>query len=58
MRGEAAYAAAKAYVLSYGSALNHELRGSGVSCTVVSPGVTATEFLQVSEYLLVKVGHR
>lgn len=44
----AAYAAAKAYVLSYGYALNHELRGSGVSCTVVSPGVTATEFLQVS----------
>ncbi|HSW14806.1 MAG TPA: SDR family oxidoreductase [Solimonas sp.] len=46
--GYAAYAAAKAYVLSYGNALNFELRGSGVSCTVVSPGVTATEFLQVS----------
>lgn len=44
----AAYAATKAYVLSYGEALNYELRGSGVSCTVVSPGVTATEFLQVS----------
>jgi len=44
----AAYAAAKAYVLSYGEALNYELRGSGVSCTVISPGVTATEFLQVS----------
>jgi uncharacterized protein len=44
----AAYAATKAYVLSYGEALNYELRGTGVSCTVVSPGVTATEFLQVS----------
>ena len=44
----AAYAATKAYVLSYGEALNYELRGSGVSCTVISPGVTATEFLQVS----------
>lgn len=44
----AAYSATKAYVLSYGEALNYELRGSGVSCTVVSPGVTATEFLQVS----------
>lgn len=43
-----AYGAAKAYVLSFGVALNHELAGSGVSCTVVSPGVTATEFLQVS----------
>lgn len=44
----AAYGAAKAYVLSYGNALNFELRGSGVSCTVVSPGVTATEFLKVA----------
>ncbi|HUP92822.1 MAG TPA: SDR family oxidoreductase [Solimonas sp.] len=44
----AAYSAAKAYVLSYGDALNFELRGTGVSCTVVSPGVTETEFLQVA----------
>jgi short-subunit dehydrogenase len=44
----AAYSATKAYVLSYGEALNYELRGSGVSCTVISPGVTATEFLKVS----------
>jgi short-subunit dehydrogenase len=44
----AAYSASKAYVLSFGEALNHELRSSGVSCTVISPGVTATEFLQVS----------
>ncbi|MDR3414720.1 MAG: SDR family oxidoreductase [Nevskia sp.] len=44
----AAYSATKAYVLSFGEALNYELRGSGVSCTVISPGVTATEFLKVS----------
>jgi len=44
----AAYGAAKAYVLNYGHALNFELRGSGVSCTVICPGVTATEFLDVS----------
>ncbi len=46
--GYAAYAAAKAYVLSFGHALHFELRGTGVSCTTVCPGVTATEFLQVS----------
>jgi len=46
--GYASYAAAKAFVLSYGYALDYELKGTGVSCTVLSPGVTATEFLQVS----------
>lgn len=40
-----AYSASKAYVLSLGDALNFELRDTGVSCTVVCPGVTATEFL-------------
>jgi len=44
----ASYSAAKAFVLSHGEALNYELRGTGVSCTVLSPGVTATEFLEVS----------
>jgi uncharacterized protein len=44
----AAYGAAKSYVLSLGVALNHELRGTGVSCTVACPGVTATEFFQVA----------
>lgn len=44
----AAYAAAKSYVLMYSHAVNHELRGSGVTSTVLSPGVTRTEFLAVS----------
>jgi uncharacterized protein len=44
----AAYGAAKSYVLSLGVALNRELRDTGVSCTVACPGVTATEFFQVS----------
>jgi short-subunit dehydrogenase len=44
----ATYSAAKSYVLMMGEALNYELRNSGVSVTVVSPGVTATEFLQVA----------
>lgn len=44
----AAYAAAKSYVLEFSYAIDSELRASGVRCTVVSPGVTATQFLAVS----------
>lgn len=44
----AAYGAAKAFVRQYGEALNAEWRGSGVSCTVLSPGVTATAFFNVA----------
>lgn len=44
----ASYSAAKAFVLSFGQALAHELRGTGVTCTVVSPGVTRTAFLEVA----------
>ncbi len=46
----AVYGATKSFVLSFGEALNHELRGTGVSCTVLSPGVTATEFQQVANH--------
>jgi uncharacterized protein len=44
----AAYSAAKSYVLYFGEALNFELRPKGVKVTVLSPGVTKTEFLEVS----------
>lgn len=44
----AAYAAAKSFVLNFSHAIHYELRGSGVSVTTVSPGVTATEFLQIA----------
>ena len=44
----AAYSAAKTMVLYFGEALNYELRKTQVSCTVLSPGVTASEFLQVA----------
>ena len=44
----AAYSAAKSYVRSFSQALNFELRHTGVTSTVISPGITATEFLQVS----------
>ena len=44
----AAYGAAKSFVLHFGEAVNFELRGTGVSCTVLSPGVTRTEFFEVA----------
>lgn len=44
----ASYSAAKSYVLHFGEALNYELRNTGVRCTVLSPGVTRTEFLDVA----------
>ncbi len=44
----ASYSAAKSYVLYFGEALNYELRNTGVSCTVISPGFTDTEFLDVA----------
>ena len=40
----AAYYATKAYVLSFSKGLALELRGSGVSVTVLAPGPTETEF--------------
>jgi len=44
----AAYSASKAYVLLFGEALNQELKADNVKVSVLSPGITATAFLQVS----------
>jgi short-subunit dehydrogenase len=44
----ATYYASKAYVLSFTEALAHELRGTGVTATVLCPGPTATELFQVA----------
>ena len=44
----AAYSAAKSYVLYLTEAVHYELRHTGVHCTVLSPGVTRTEFLAVA----------
>ena len=43
-----AYSAAKSYVLNLGEALHYELRHTGVNCSVLCPGVTRTEFLDVA----------
>lgn len=45
----AAYGAAKSYVINYSVSLRQELKGTGVGCTVLAPGATATEFFDVSK---------
>ncbi len=42
--GMAVYYATKSYVLSFSRAIRRELRGTGVSVTVLCPGATRTEF--------------
>ncbi len=44
----ATYAAAKSFVLNFTEALSYELLASGVKVSALSPGVTATELLEVS----------
>jgi short-subunit dehydrogenase len=44
----AIYSAAKAFVLSFGEALQAELRASGVKVSVLCPGVAATEFIETA----------
>eukprot|EP00746_Dinoflagellata_sp_MGD_P020625 gnl/MRDRNA2_/MRDRNA2_14807_c0_seq1.p1 gnl/MRDRNA2_/MRDRNA2_14807_c0~~gnl/MRDRNA2_/MRDRNA2_14807_c0_seq1.p1 ORF type:complete len:403 (+),score=62.82 gnl/MRDRNA2_/MRDRNA2_14807_c0_seq1:94-1209(+) len=45
---EATYHATKAFVTSMSRAVNHELRGTGVSVTALCPGFTATEFFEAA----------
>jgi short-subunit dehydrogenase len=42
----AVYGATKAYVRSFSAALYHELKGSGVCVTTLSPGLTYTGFIE------------
>ncbi len=44
----AVYCATKAYVLSLGEAIRYELRGTGVTVSVLCPGATETEFSKVA----------
>jgi uncharacterized protein len=41
---QSVYAASKAFLLSFSSALENELKGTGVNVTVFCPGTTQTEF--------------
>jgi short-subunit dehydrogenase len=53
--GQAAYGAAKAFVLSYTESLRSELRGTGVTATALCPGPVATELDDVAGF---KAGQR
>jgi uncharacterized protein len=46
--GMAVYYATKSYVLSFGRAIGHELRGTGVTITTLCPGPTTSELAQVA----------
>jgi short-subunit dehydrogenase len=48
--GQAGYAAAKAFVLSYSQAVRTELRGTGVTVTVLCPGPVRTEFAEAAGF--------
>lgn len=43
---EAAYAASKAFLLSFSEALGNELKDSGITVTALMPGPTDTEFFE------------
>ena len=45
---QAVYFATKAFVNSFSQAIDEELRGRGVTCTVLTPGYVATEFAKVA----------
>ena len=48
--GQAAYGAAKAFVLSYTHSLRGELRGTGVSATALCPGPVDTGFAEAAGF--------
>ena len=50
MPGQTTYAATKAFVNTFAQGLWQELRGTGVTCTLLAPGPIATEFNQVAGY--------
>lgn len=52
----ASYAASKAFVYSFGVALGHELAGTGVSATVLSPGGTRTSFFEKAGFNMISIG--
>lgn len=56
----AVYGASKSYVMHFTEALHAELKGTGVTATVLSPGVTETNFLEQAKMgkATIAQGHR
>jgi short-subunit dehydrogenase len=46
--GQTTYAASKAFANSFAESLHGELRGTGVTCTLLAPGPVRTEFTKVA----------
>lgn len=46
--GQATYSASKAFANTFSEAVHAELRGTGVSCTLLAPGPVRTEFTKVA----------
>jgi short-subunit dehydrogenase len=46
--GQATYSASKAFANTFSEAVHTELRGTGVSCTLLAPGPVRTEFTKVA----------
>lgn len=53
---QAVYGATKAFVMSFGEAIRHELANTGVTVTVLQPGATATSFFERAHLMNTKVG--
>lgn len=47
--GMATYSATKAFVQTFSEAVHEELRGTGVSCTVLCPGPVETEWAEIAD---------
>ncbi|MGH3519394.1 MAG: SDR family NAD(P)-dependent oxidoreductase [Haloechinothrix sp.] len=54
--GMATYAATKAFVQTFSEAVHEELRGTGVSCTVLCPGPVPTEWADIAGAQAVMIG--
>ncbi|HEX8111885.1 MAG TPA: SDR family NAD(P)-dependent oxidoreductase [Kofleriaceae bacterium] len=53
---QAVYGATKAFVMSFGEALRYELKDTGVTVTVLQPGVTDTRFFERADLRDTKIG--
>ena len=52
---QSVYFATKAFVKSFSQGVDHELRGKGVTCTVLAPGYVETEFAERADMIGTKL---